>query len=164
MAAESPFGSSFADPRKYMGQSGLGQAVKTGLTAYGMQKSGLTDWLNTLNKKPTQPIAPPQAVTAPVQPTSMSAVAPVMPTSMVDSQSPSAPVAMPQANMTPPPDVGMKLLDDAWDGMDVGTETQRDFNPLSPDSSNQAPMTGNEYQQMPGFGTLKKIASQFMGQ
>jgi len=50
--ADTPFGLTFGNPSKYIGSSGIGQAIKTGLTAYGMQKSGLTNWLNDLNKKP----------------------------------------------------------------------------------------------------------------
>ena len=38
--------------------SEIGQAVKSGLMAYGMQKSGLTDWLNNLNKKPDGSVPP----------------------------------------------------------------------------------------------------------
>lgn len=52
--ADAPFGASFGNPRQYMGSSGIGPAVKTGLTAYAMQKSGLTDWLNNLNKPAEQ--------------------------------------------------------------------------------------------------------------
>lgn len=46
MAAESPFGLSFGDPRKYMGQSPLaeiGKAAKTLLTGYALKESGFTD-------------------------------------------------------------------------------------------------------------------------
>lgn len=50
--ADTPFGASFGNPNRYIGSSGIGQAAKTGLTAYAMQQSGLTDWLNNLNKKP----------------------------------------------------------------------------------------------------------------
>lgn len=38
--------------------SEVGQAIKSGLMAYGMQKSGLTDWLNSLNKKPEGSVPP----------------------------------------------------------------------------------------------------------
>ena len=55
--ADTPVGLSFGDARKYIGSSGIGSAIKTGLTAYGMQQSGLTDWLNNL-KKPQQPNIP----------------------------------------------------------------------------------------------------------
>lgn len=55
--ADIPFGASFGDPRKYIGSSGVGSAIKTGLTAYGMKQSGLTDFLNDLGK-PKQPNIP----------------------------------------------------------------------------------------------------------
>lgn len=45
-------GQQFADWNRFANSNGIGSAIKTGLTAYGMQKSGLTDWLNSLNAKP----------------------------------------------------------------------------------------------------------------
>lgn len=45
--------------------------------------------------------------------------------------------------------------------VDVRNET--DFNPLSPDTSNQFAMSGNDYQKVPGYGKLQKIAGQLMG-
>ena len=49
MAADVPFGLSFGDPRRYMGQSPLaeiGKALKTGLVGYAIQESGLEKMLN----------------------------------------------------------------------------------------------------------------------
>lgn len=83
--------------------SDVGQAVKSGLMAYGMQQSGLTDWLNNLSKKPDQknpqtvvqgavplpasfdkylaPTQPGQAVVPPsAQPMGAAPVAPMAPT------------------------------------------------------------------------------------
>ena len=54
MAAESPFGLSFGDPRRYMGQSPLaevGKAAKTGLMLYGLQKSGAIQALDSMGIK-----------------------------------------------------------------------------------------------------------------
>jgi hypothetical protein len=45
--ADTPFGLSFGNPAKYMGSSGIGDALKTGLTAYALQQSGAVDWLNS---------------------------------------------------------------------------------------------------------------------
>lgn len=59
MATEVPFGLTFGNPSKYMGSSGVGQAVKSGLTAYAMQKSGLTGFLNDLGKKTPEGSVPP---------------------------------------------------------------------------------------------------------
>jgi hypothetical protein len=45
----------------------------------------------------------------------------------------------------------------------VDVTNKTDFNPLAPDASNQVALTGNEYQQVPGFGKLQKAANQLMG-
>lgn len=53
-AAITPFGESFGDPRRYMGQSPLaqiGQAAKTGLVLYGLQKSGAIQALDNMGIK-----------------------------------------------------------------------------------------------------------------
>lgn len=82
MAAESPFGLSFGDPRKYMGQSPLaeiGKAAKTGLVLYGLHKSGAIKALDdmgiksdnkggfTFNNKPSGSV-PPAGAVAPTAP------------------------------------------------------------------------------------------------
>lgn len=54
MAAETPFGLSFGDPRRYMGQSPLaeiGKAAKTGLLLYGLEKSGARQALDDMGIK-----------------------------------------------------------------------------------------------------------------
>ena len=54
MAAETPFGLSFGDPRRYMGQSPLaeaGKALKTGLVLTALQKSGAIKALDNLGVK-----------------------------------------------------------------------------------------------------------------
>jgi len=54
MAAETPFGASFGDPRRYMGQSPLaeiGKALKTGGILYGLQKSGAIEALDKMGIK-----------------------------------------------------------------------------------------------------------------
>lgn len=54
MAAETPFGASFGDPRRYMGQSPLaeiGKALKTGGILYGLQKSGAIEALDQMGIK-----------------------------------------------------------------------------------------------------------------
>lgn len=53
MATES-FGASFGNPSKYMGSSPLGEiwkGLKTGASVYGMQKTGLIDYLDKLGVK-----------------------------------------------------------------------------------------------------------------
>jgi len=172
MAAETPFGASFGDPRRYMGQSPLaevGKAAKTFLTGYALKQSGLTDYLNSLGKKEPQgavaPVAPavsavqpPQATVAPIQPVVPQAVAPqgVVVTPIPNSQE------MPQ-------DIGEQILNGTWTGFPpaptgpTSLSNPTDFNPLAPDTSNQFAVSGNDYQQIPGYGKLQRIAGQLMG-
>jgi hypothetical protein len=52
--AITPFGESFGDPRRYMGQSPLaqvGQALKTGAVLYGLHKSGAIEALDKMGIK-----------------------------------------------------------------------------------------------------------------
>ena len=182
MAAESPFGASFGDPRKYMGQSPLaqiGQALKTGLTGYALKESGFTDYLNNLGKKPQQtvvqgavplpkefdrylaPIAP-----AVVQPPQQN-IAPILPQSVQPESSGVVVTPIPDA---PPRDIGEQILNGTWDGFQapvtgpVSVQNPTDFNPLAPDANNQVAMSGNEYQKVPGYGKLQKILGAIFGQ
>jgi hypothetical protein len=196
--ATTPFGESFGDPRRYMGQSPLaqvGQALKTGAVLYGLHKSGAIEALDkmgiksdnkggfTFNKPagsvppagavvPTAPSAteinmfnsganpavPPEMQTAPVMPTQPMGV-------QVTPMGQEAPSNV-QINTfaPPPPDAGMQLMNNTYrpqSSVDVKNDT--DFNPLAPDYSNQFAVSGNDYQQVPGYGKLQRIAGQFMG-
>lgn len=177
MAAETPFGASFGDPRRYMGQSPLaeiGKGLKQGLTAYALKESGFVDYLNRLNPKPVQGAVAPSAPAAPA------AVQPPQ-TPFKPSFVPVAPAATPsvapqsggpavQNNMLPP-DIGEQILNNTWTGVQatpqpaapVSLQNPTDFNPLAPDTSNQFAVSGNDYQQVPGYGKLQKIAGMFMG-
>ena len=168
MAAESPFGASFGDPRQYMGKSPLaeiGKGLKQGLTAYALKESGFTDYLNSLNKKPVQGAVPPVGAPVAVQPPQL---APMLP----QAAQPVAPgvVVTPVAESEgPPPDIGEQILNGTWTGFPsaptgpTSLKNPTDFNPLAPDASNQFAMSGNEYLQIPGYGKSQKIAGQFMG-
>ena len=175
--ADTPFGLSFGNPSKYMGQSPLGEigkAAKTALTAYGLQKSGVTDWLNNLNKKPDQQTVVQGAVPLPasfnqyLSPNPSSQSAPVVPpqgNAPAAFSSPSETPAAPQVQMTPPPDIGHKILegDDSWQQSAVNPQAERDSLVLPQQGGyNQMLATGNEYQQVPGYGSLKKAASMMM--
>lgn len=175
MAEETAFGLSFGDPRKYMGKSPLadvGQAIKTGLIGYGIQKSGLESWLNEKGmskaKQGGYEYKPPVAGAVP--PTTPMAAGPVSPT----QQAPMAPgavppaamgeqPAMPPVNLGPPPDVGRQVLDDTWESSSAEPIQKQDFNPLAPDTSNQMAISGMDYQQVPGYGKLAKMAQMFGG-
>lgn len=189
--ADTPFGASFGDPRKYMGSSGIGQAVKTGLTAYAVQKSGLADWLNSLSGKPTYAqVANAQNTTfvpgavplpdsfnqylqkAPVAPPGANAqqsVAPVLPqgdpssqTSQVLDQQP-----QPQPMQPNPSQIGSDWLNGNISSLDNFTnpQAQRDFNPQTQQAGyNQMLNTGREYENAPGYGHVKKMIQQMMSQ
>ena len=64
MAKDVPLGMEFMNWQN-AGSGTVGQALGAGLMAYGMQKSGLTDWLNNLQKKPEQQTVVPGAVPLP---------------------------------------------------------------------------------------------------
>lgn len=174
MAEETAFGVSFGDPRRYMGKSPLGdvgQAIKTGLIGYGIQKSGLADWLNEkgMNKnkqggyeyKPPGAAVPPTAAApAPVAPTAP--IAPVAPGTVPPAAMAEQP-AMPTVELGPPPNVGLDVLDDKWEISEAAPVEKQDFNPLPSDMSNQMAMSPNAYQQTPGYGKLQKIASAIFG-
>jgi hypothetical protein len=180
MAAETPFGASFGDPRKYMGQSPLaevGKAAKSFLTGYVLKESGFTDYLNNLTKKPVDGAAPPVAATGtpmgvnpvPVAPPQMQ-TAPMMP---VSPESPANVVVnpIPGAEVMPQ-DIGEQILNGTWTGSPpvqqptapISVTNPTDFNPLAPDASNQFAVSGNDYQQVPSYGKLKKIAGAIFGQ
>jgi hypothetical protein len=178
MAAETPFGLSFGDPRKYMGQSPLaeaGKAAKSFLTGYVLKESGFTDYLNNLTKKPVQGAAPPVAATGapmgvspvPVAPPQMQA-APMMP---VSPASPADVVVNPIPNAeVMPQNIGEQILNGTWTGSPpppqpsapISVTNPTDFNPLAPAESNQVALTGNEYQQVPGFGSGQEKAAKLM--
>ncbi len=168
--ADTPFGLSFGQPSKYMGQSPLaeiGKAGKTALTAYAMQKSGLTGWLNNLGKNPEQTVVQ-GAVPLPssfnqylAQPGPQMGVPPAGPMG-----GEIAPTAAPQIQMAPPPDIGNKILegDDSWQESSVNPQASRDTQVLPPQTGyNQMLATGNEYQQVPGYGKLQNFASKMFG-
>jgi hypothetical protein len=182
--ADTPFGLSFGQPSKYMGQSPLaeiGKAAKTGLMAYGLQKSGAVDWLNkqglSQNKQggwgfnapagsapPVAPIASDGAAPAPVQPPQMGAPMANPMDAMPSTQA--APPVAPQIQMNPPPDIGNKILenDDSWQEGSVNPQSELDSLVLPQQTGyNQMLATGNEYQQTPGYGKLQKVASKMFG-
>lgn len=171
--ADAPFGTSFGDPRKYIGQSGIGQAVKTGLTAYAMQKSGLTDWLNSLNKKPDQTPAVPGAV-----PPNAQAVAPVPPQGAV----PATPSQMPESSVPPitpapmtpqqtapqnPAQLGSDWLSgkvSEFTGSSfVNPQASRDIEPMQGGGYTQQLAGANDYQNTPGYGKLMKTVQALFG-
>jgi hypothetical protein len=193
MAADAPFGLSFGDPRKYMGQSPLaeiGKAAKTGLMLYGLQQTGAIDALDKLGVKPNKaggfsynnPTSPTGSV-PPVAPAS-AAMAPVAPSATGSPVMPSGPVSYPVAEpapfsgavsypptapapLIPPPNLGVDILDGKFNGVEtsfVNPQAQRDSLVLPQQTGyNQMLASGNEYQQVPGYGKLAKVFQAFSG-
>lgn len=172
--ADTPFGLSFGNPAKYMGQSPLaeiGKAAKTGLILYGLQQTGAIDALDKLGVKPNQdgkfsysnPVAP----TASAPPTGV-AVQPVAPNINAFTPAIATPVYdSAPVSTTPPANIGVDVLDGKYHGNEqsfVNPQAQRDFNPVVPQTGyNQILATGNEYQQMPGYGKLAKAMQGMAG-
>ena len=172
--ADTPFGLSFGNPAKYMGQSPLaeiGKAAKTGLVLYGLQQSGAIEALDKLGVKPNQtggfsynnPVAP----TAAVPPAGVAAQ-PVVPNANAFTPAIATPVydSAPMST-TPPANIGVDVLDGKYHGNEqsfVNPQAQRDFNPFVPQTGyNTMLATGNEYQQMPGYGKLAKTIQGMAG-
>lgn len=176
MAADVPFGLSFGNPAKYMGSSPLaeiGKAAKTGLILYGLQQTGAIDALDKLGVKPNatggfslnNPVAP----TGAAPPTNVAAQ-PVVPNANGFTPAIATPVydsAAPPMSTTPPANIGFDILDGKFNGIEtsfVNPQAQRDFNPVVPQTGyNQILATGNEYQQMPGYGKLAKAMQGMAG-
>jgi hypothetical protein len=172
--ADTPFGLSFGNPAKYMGQSPLaeiGKAAKTGLVLYGLQQSGAIEALDKLGVKPNQtggfsynnPVAP----TAAVPPAGVAAQ-PVVPNANAFTPAIATPVydSSPMST-TPPANIGVDVLDGKYNGVDVSSinpQAQRDSLVLPQQTGyNTMLSTGNEYQQMPGYGKLAKTIQGMAG-
>jgi hypothetical protein len=146
--------------------SDVGQAVKTGLMAYGMQKTGLTDWLNNLNKPSEQqtvvqgavplpasfdkylaPTQPGQAVVPPsAQPIGAAPVAPVAPT----IESAPAPTQNPK-------EMGLDWLNGKLSGF-TNPQASRDIQVAQQMSAPQSPMNPAEWQSVStGEGKLGMV-------
>ena len=182
MASDTPFGLSFGNPSKYMGQSPLaeiGKAAKTGLMLYGLQQTGAIDALDKLGVKPNSaggfsynnPTSPTGAV--PPVATAGAPIAPVAPSATGSAVMPSGPVApnsvapATPAPLTPSPTIGADILDGKYHGVDhsyVDPQAQRDSLVLPQQVGyNQMLQTGNEYQKVPGYGKLAKAMQAFAG-
>jgi hypothetical protein len=172
--ADTPFGLSFGNPRQYMGQSPLaeaGKALKTGAILWGLQQSGAIGALDKLGVKPNQtggfsynnptgPAVPPAGGPAqPVMPNT-AAPAPVDPNAV-------APATPAPLSTTPPANIGADVLDGKFHGAEISSvdpQAQRDFNPFVPQTGyTQKLASGNEYQQVPGYGKIQKAFQAFAG-
>ena len=172
MAEETPFGLSFGnygDPRKYIGK-GESPAKKIQEKIAKIQKSPLANLAGILmagggeddSKAVIGPgIAPPAASKIGVNPNAPSAI--IASPETIQSQ----PTVAPAQNVDLD---GDGQIDNFWGVKSISPQSSidvkntSDFNPLPPDTSNQLAVSGNDYQQVPGYGKLQKIASAFFGQ
>jgi hypothetical protein len=177
MAATEPFGLSFGNPAKYMGQNPAlaeaSKALKTGAAIWGLQQIGAIDALDKLGVKPNKTggfsYNNPAAPTGSVPPTGV-AMQPVVPNANVPmANSPPPAIATPvydspapPVSTTPPANIGFDVLDGKFNGIEtsfVNPQAQRDFNPFVPQTGyNTMLSTGKEYEQAPGYGKLRKAA------
>lgn len=174
--ADTPFGLSFGTPNRYIGSSGIGQAVKTGLTAYGMQKSGLTDWLNNLSKKPEGQTVVPGSVPlpksfdqylsqnpTPVVPPTPQQLGVNIPSAVpaVPEETPIQQVPAQQAPMPTNQELGLDWLGGKLSNF-VNPQAQRDIPVAQGGGYTEQLGSGMDYQKVPGYGKLAK-AMQAMG-
>lgn len=125
--ADAPFGLSFGNPARYMGQSPLaevGKALKTGAILYGLQQTGAIDALDKLGVKPNQdgkfsyknPVVPtaPSAPVATANPLGPAVPASAAAQPMIPNAAP--PVQATPMTTTPPKNIGVDILDGKYHG------------------------------------------------
>jgi hypothetical protein len=160
------FGDDFGDPSRYMGKSPLasiGEALKTGAVVYGLEKSGLRQYLDDLGIKQdksgkfgiTGAAPPPKQGVVPVSPAMPSAV--------------STPIGQSQIIPAQPASqsIGHDVLDDKFFGAPtsfVNPMNINDFNPVPlQDGYTQQLAVDNDYQSIPGYGSTVKKFMQLVG-
>jgi hypothetical protein len=182
MAADVPFGLSFGNPSKYIGSNpGLaeaGKALKTGAAIFGLQQTGIIGVLDKMGIKPNSSggfsynnSATPSGAVPPVG----AAAQPVMPNANVPMANAPTPAiatpvydsAAPPMQTKPPANIGFDVLDGKYNGAEisfVNPQAQRDSLVLPQQTGyNTMLLTGNEYQQMPGYGKLAKAMQAMAG-
>lgn len=184
MAEETPFGLSFGtygDPRRYMNK-GVSPGKKVEEFVAKIRNSPLASLvgIGSAGDGTTAPSTVPSAVPAPAlgQGVSVPAASSIglnanIPGAVAPGPAPTPPAA---PTLMPAQDAdGDGQIDSFWgvkpaaapqpasapqSSVDVKNPT--DFNPLAPDTSNQVALTGNEYQQIPGFGSAQDKAGKLM--
>jgi len=171
MAAETPFGTSFGnygDPRKYMNKGEM-PAQKIANKIAKIQSSPLANVMGILFAGDNQKPSPAGAVPSPT--TNQTAVEPVNSSVGVSPVAPNL-NAEPIDTTTPTQgaDVdGDGVVDNFWGVPSTpkpisSLQNPTDFNPSAQQTGyNQMLVTGNEYQQMPGYGKLAKTVQTMFG-
>ena len=168
MAAETPFGTSFGnygDPRKYIGKGEM-PAKKIADKIKKIGDSPLANVLGIMFAGDNQKPAPAGAVPSPT--TNQTGVSPVSPSVGIP---PVAPVIGTEAvDATQGTDLdGDGVVDSFWGVPSTpkpisSLQNPTDFNPSAQQTGyNQMLNTGNEYQQMPGYGKLAKSVQSMFG-
>lgn len=137
--------------------SEVGQAVKSGLLAYGMKQTGLTDWLNDLSKK-SQPDGSVSPITSGAAGDKMTNGVwgnnplPVTPPNFGSSVQAPAGAAMPQTIPTQPtmPSLSPSQIGQDWLNGKISSFTnpqaQRDISPQQEITASVTPMNPAEWQ------------------
>jgi hypothetical protein len=185
MAEETPFGLSFGsygDPRKYMNKGGSpGKKVEQFVAK--IKNSPLANLAGIMlaggGEPSSSPVPAPalgQGISAPaVPPVGLNPNASGVGIAPGSFQMPN--LTLPQIGTAAPAQSvdadGDGQIDDFWgvkstpqaglQSPPVDVTNKTDFNPLAPDASNQLAVSGNDYQQIPGYGKTQKIAGQIMG-
>lgn len=191
MAEETPFASSFGnygDPRRYMNKGGspgkkveqfvakiknspLASFMGIGLAGEGGKPSPSPVPAPALGQGVSVPVVPPIGT----NPNAASGVG-IAPSSI---QTVNPALSQMEAASTPAPGTDMDgdgQVDSFWGIKNTSTPAQTfgpqssavdvtnktDFNTFVPDTGNQVAMTGNEYQQIPGFGSSQEKAGKLM--
>jgi hypothetical protein len=169
MAAETPFGLSFGsygDPRRYMNK-GISPGKKVEQFVAKVRNSPLANLAGIMladgGDSSSSPVPAPalgQGVSVPAAPS----IGVNIPGAVAPGFTPmpqAAPSVMPTQDLD-----GDGQVDDFWgvksSSPQSSLQNPTDFNPLAPDTSNQVTLTGNEYQQIPGFGSAQDKAGKLM--
>ena len=173
MAEETPFALSFGsygDPRRYMNK-GISPGKKVEQFVAKIKNSPLANlagiFLADGGEESPSPVPAPalgQGVSVPVAPSiGLNANTPGAVAPGSAPTPPAAPTVMPSQDAD-----GDGQIDSFWGiqpkapQSSVNLQNPTDFNPLPPDTSNQVALTGNEYQQIPGFGSAQDKAGKLM--
>lgn len=174
---EIPFAESFGnygDPRRYMNK-GISPGKKVEEFVAKVRNSPLASLIGigAAGDGTTTPSPAPSAVPAPALGQGVSV--PAAPSIGLNANIPgavapgSAPTPPATSTVMPTQDAdGDGQIDSFWGVQpkapqsSVNLQNPTDFNPLPPDTSNQVALTGNEYQQIPGFGSAQDKAGKLM--
>jgi hypothetical protein len=170
---DTPFAESFGnygDPRRYMNSPSPGKKVEAAVAKIrnsplaGIFGIGLADGGGSPKPVPAPVSAPALGQGVSVPNTPSIGVNANIPGAVAPGSAPmpqAAPSVMPAQDLD-----GDGQVDDFWgvksSSPQSSLQNPTDFNPLAPDTSNQFAVSGNDYQQIPGFGSAQEKAGKLM--